>query len=50
MLYLLKGSRVAEYRRENIDILSRPEGAAFSVTYSRRWVQDGPTVAPATGA
>lgn len=49
MLYLLKGSRVAEYRRENIDILSRGERAAFSITYSRRWIEDGLTVAPGDG-
>lgn len=49
MLYLLKGSRVAEYRRENIDILSRPEGDSFTVTYSRRWVEGGLTVASGDG-
>lgn len=49
MLYLLKGSRVAEYRQENIDILSRPEGSSFSVTYSRRWIERGLTIAPGDG-
>lgn len=49
MLYLLKGSRVAEYRRENIDLLSRPESDSFSVTYSRRWIEHGLTVAPGDG-
>ncbi len=50
MLYLLKGSRVAEYRRENIAILGAPEGSPFSVSYSRRWVQDELTIAPGDGA
>lgn len=49
MLYLLKGSRVAEYRRENIDLLSQPESGSFSVAYSRRWIEDGLTVAPGDG-
>ncbi|MCC5953340.1 MAG: hypothetical protein JJU45_14695 [Acidimicrobiia bacterium] len=49
MLYLLKASRIAEYRRENVDILSASEGDRFSVSYGRRWMQDGLTVGPDTG-
>ena len=41
MLYLIKGSRVREYRRQNIDILSAAEHTPFEVSYSHRWVQAG---------
>lgn len=30
-----------EYHRQNIDILSAPEHAAFEVSYSNRWIQSG---------
>ena len=39
MLYLIKGSRVREYHRQNVEILSAAEGAPFEVAYSRRWIQ-----------
>ena len=41
MLYLVKGSRVREYHRQNVEILSAAEGAPFEVSYSRRWIQTG---------
>jgi len=41
MLYLIKGSRVREYFRQNVDILSAPERAPFKVSYSHRWIQSG---------
>ena len=48
MLYLLKGSRVIEYRRENLAILEAPEGRQVSISYSRRWVADGLRLAAGT--
>ena len=39
MIYLIKGSRVREYHRQNVEILSAAEGAPFEVAYSRRWIQ-----------
>ena len=50
MLYLLKASRVREYQKENLSILCAEEREAFSVTYSRRWVQPGLTIEPGSGA
>lgn len=41
LLYLIKGSRVREYHRQNVAILSDHEGAPFEVSYSERWVQSG---------
>lgn len=50
MLYLLKASRVREYHKENLAILCAEEHEPFSVTYSRRWVQPGLSIAAGTGA
>ena len=50
MLYLIKGSRVREYRRQNVDILSAPEHTSFEVAYSHRWIQTGVRPQPNDGA
>ncbi|NLA35909.1 MAG: hypothetical protein GX868_09510 [Actinobacteria bacterium] len=50
MLYLLKGSRVREYRRQNIDVLSAPEKTPFEITYGARWIADGVEVMAGTSS
>lgn len=50
MLYLVKGSRVREYRRQNIDVLSAPEKSPFVVTYGARWIADGVEIAPGSSS
>lgn len=41
MLYLLKASRIAEYRQQNVAILGADEGERFTIRYGHRWVQPG---------
>lgn len=43
MLYLVKASRVREFRLQNVEILSAPDGRTIPVAYKRRWIQPGLT-------
>ncbi|MDB2392597.1 hypothetical protein N9V91_06245 [Acidimicrobiaceae bacterium] len=48
-LFLIKSSRIREYRQQNLAILSAPDGDIIETSYNARWVQPGLELQRGTG-